>query len=56
MTNLFLTCLVYSSKSHMALALILKQPQFWAQKVGILGWLIIGKQFSYLCKFPENVN
>ena len=41
---------------HIVLALILKQPYFWFQKVAMLRWSFTDKQVSHLCRFAENVN
>ena len=41
---------------QIVLALILKWPYFWVQKVGKLRWSFTDQQVFYLCKFPENVN
>ena len=41
---------------QIVLALILKWPYFWVQKVGKLRWSFTDQQVLYLCRFPENVN
>ena len=42
--------------AYIVLALILKQPYFWVQKVVMLRWSFTDKQVLYLCRFAENVN
>ena len=37
-------------QERIALAIILKRPYFWVQKVVILRWLITDQQVSYLYK------
>ena len=41
---------------YIVLALVLKQPYFWVQEVGMLRRSLRDQQVLYLCRFPENIN